>query len=388
MKIRILAENLAAAVTEAARAIAKRSSLPQGDCVLLETVGGRLRVTGTDLETAISVYSGAQIETEGKALVKPGMLARMLATFDGSAISIEPDGKHGLALSSDGRSFKLAGLDPEDYPPTPETPDHVADIDPLSLRRALVRVLDCVSTDGPRIMLQAVNFAMHNGTLTLAGADGFRLGVVDTGLTVGPSFPEMNVPAKTCQELLRLLPKKAKDANASDSVQLYADATANPSKLRFNLKRQEVTTMLVQGTFPNYDQLIPTTCDTSVKVDTKALRRELRAASVLASQGLGIVRFIIGPGNTLTVAARAEEEGEFEATIPAETEGEGKIAFNCVSVDSFLKTVGTEAVELRMTTQTAPGLFLPINRIGGNDSEVWRADESYKWVCMPMFVQW
>ena len=376
MKLRILSENLIAAVTEAARAIAKRGHLPQAECVLLETIAGRLRVTGTDLETAITVYSGAQVEEEGRALIKPGLLARMLGTFDGSAIDIEPDGKHGLALSSDGRSFKLAGLDPEDYPPTPETPEHIADVDPLTLRRALVRVLDCVSTDEVRPILASVNFAEHGGTLTLAAADGFRLGVADIGLTVDPSFPEMNVPAKTCRELLRLLPKKAKDTDAGDLVQLYADAAASPSKLRFNLKRQEVTTMLVQGTFPNYDQLIPTTFDVSVKVDTKALRRELQAASVLASQGSGIVRFLIGPGGELTIAARAEEEGEFSATIPAQAEGEGKIAFNWAYVDDFLKTVGTDAVELRMTGPSAPGLFLPVG------------EEDYQWLCMPMFVNW
>ncbi|KKL05812.1 hypothetical protein LCGC14_2602240, partial [marine sediment metagenome] len=118
------------------------------------------------------------------------------------------------------------------------------------------------------------------------------------------------------------------------------------------------------------------THDASVKVDTKTLRRELQAASILAIQGSGIVRFAIGPGDTLTIAARAEEEGEFEATIPAKVEGKGKIAFNWAYIDDFLKTVGTEAVELRMTTQTAPGLFLPVG------------EEGYKWVCMPMFVQW
>ncbi len=376
MKLRILSENLTAAVTEAARATAKRRHLPQAENVLLETVEGRLRVTGTDLETAIAVYSGAQVEEEGRALVKPGMLARMLATFDGSAIDIEPDGKHGLALSSDGRAFKLAGMDPEDYPPTPETPKHLTDIDPLTLRRALVRVLDCVSTDGVRIILQAVNFAIHNGTLTLVGTDGFRLGVVDTGWTVLPSFPEMNVSAKTCRELLRLLPKKAKDVDAGDPVQLYVDVTTNPSKLRFNLKRQEVTTILTQGTFPNYDALIPKTHDASVKVDTKTLRRELQAASVLAIQGSGIVRFAIGPGDTLTVLARAEEEGEFEATIPAKVAGEGRVAFNYSYVDDFLKTVGTDAVELRITSPSSIATWRPVD------------DESYLQVIMPMFVQW
>ncbi len=378
MKIRILAENLTAAVTEAARATAKRGHVPQAENVLLETVEGRLRVTGTDLETAIAVYSGAQVEEEGRALVKPGMLARMLGTFDGAAVDIEPDGKHGLALSSDGRAFKLGGMDPEDYPPVPETPDHVTDIDPLGLRRALVRVLDCAATEELRPVLTTVNFAMHNGTLTLAAADGFRLGVVDTGWTVLPSFPEMNVPAGALHQLLRLLPKKAKDADAGEPVRLYVRNTDNgtPTQLRFALRRQDVTTMLVQGTFPNYRQLIPTGWDTSVKVDAKALRRELQAAAVLAAESSGIVRFTIGPGDELTVAARAEEEGTFEAMIPAKVEGGGKIAFDYRWVDDFLKTVGTDAVELRITDPARPGLFLPVG------------EEGYQFVCVPMFVQW
>ena len=302
----------------------------------------------------------------------------MLGTFDGAAIDIEPDGKHGLALSSDGRAFKLAGMDPEDYPSVPETPDHVADIDPLGLRRALVRVLDCAATEELRPVLTTVNFAMHNGTLTLAAADGFRLGVVDTGWTVLPSFPEMNVPARTLRELLRLLPKKAKDADASDPVQLHVKRRDDgvPIQLRFALKRQDVTTMLGQGTFPNYTQLIPATHEASVTVDTQALRRELQAASVLASQESGIVRFLIGPGDELTIAARADKEGEFSATIPAKVEGGGKIAFDYRWVDAFLKTVGTDAVELRITSPSSPGLFLPVD------------EEGYQFVCMPMFVRW
>jgi DNA polymerase-3 subunit beta len=388
MKVKILSENLTTAITEASHAIAKRPHFPQAECVLLETVDGRLRVTGTDLETAISVYSGAQVIEEGKALIKAGMLARMLPSFDGSAVDIELDGKHGLALSSGGRTFKLAGMDPADYPPIPETPDHVADIGPLALRGALERVLGCAATDTNRPTLCAVNFAVRDGELVLAGADGFRLGVHEVDTDWGQAgvaarsdqFPEMNVPAKTCQELMRLLPKltRGKSWEDAETVQLYVKRTddGTPTQLRFCLKRQEVTTMLVQGTFPNYAQLIPKEHTVSVTVDTKDLRRELAAASVLASQSSGIVRFLIGPGDTLIIAARAEEEGEFEAKLPAKVEGEGKIAFSYRWVDGFLKTVGTDAVEIRMTTPSAPGLFLPVGK------------GDYSQTIMPMFVEW
>ena len=385
MEVRILSENLAKAVNEAGRAIAKRGySLPSAQCVLLETVQGRLRVTGTDLETAISVYSGAQVETEGKALIPAAMLGRILATFTGTAngaITLTPDGKHGLSLVSDGRTFKLAGQDPDDYPPVPDTPTEAFKVDGMDLRRALGRVLDAVATSDERPILQAVNFQEDkDGRLQLAVADGFRLAVhtVETdwgqagAATRSDQFPEMNVPARTLREVYRLLPRKPQHF---EDVFVRTDPAL--SHVRFLLKSQEVTAMLVQGTFPNYTQLIPTDWNVRAQVGTEDLRRELAAASVLASQDSGIVRFTLGPADQLTLAARAEEEGEFEAVLPAKVEGgEGKIAFNVRYVDDFLSKVGTDAVELCTTTQTAPGVFRPVG------------EDGYLQVIMPAFVQW
>ena len=384
MKVRILSDNLTGAVIEAARAIAKRPSLPQAESVLLETIEGRLRVTGSDLETAISVFAGCMVEQEGKALIKAGTLSRALATFPACAIDLNLDGNT-LALSSNGRAFNLDGLDPQDYPPVPDASDPIANIDPVSLRRALGRILDCAATDDQRPVLQAINLSESLapngdslGRLRLAAADGFRLGVheVDTDWQrpLADPFPEMNVPVRTLRELHRLLPKP-KDADGPVQVYVGKRADGEPTHVRFALKSQDVTAMLVQGTFPNYSQLIPTGWDTSVKVGTKELRRELQAASVLAAIGNGIVRFTVGP-DTLTLAARDEGTGEFASTIPAKTEGDGKIAFDYRYVDAFLKTVDTEAVELRFASPSAPGVLVPVD------------DGDYQRVIMPMFVNW
>ncbi len=370
MKVRVLPENLTRAVIEAGRMASSRTTLPQVKCVLLETYEGRLRVTGTDLETAIRVYSGAQVEEEGSALVPAAMLGKMLNTFDDSeAITLTRGGGNGLTLTTESRTLKVDGQDPEDYPPVPDTPTEAFKVDGLQLRQALTQILDAAATDTRLPVLQGIHFGERDGQLVLAAADGFRLSVHRLEC-VGP-VPEMLVPAGALRELLRLLPKP-KDRE-DDPVQVFTDGG---SHARFVLKRQEVVTMLVQGTFPNYEQLIPTNCEASAQVDTKALRRELAAASVLASQGSGIVRFLIGPGDVLTVTARAEEEGTFEAALPAKTTGKGKIAFNARYVGDFLKTVGSEAVELRMTTPSAPGLWLPVG------------EDGYSQTIMPMFVQW
>ncbi len=370
MKVRVLPENLTRAVIEAGRMAPSRTTLPQAKCVLLETYEGRLRVTGTDLETAIRVYSGAQVEEEGSALVPAAMLGKMLNTFpDDSAITLEGIDKHTLKLTADGRTFKMDGQDPADYPPIPDTSTLAFKLDGLQLRQALTRILPAAATDTRRPVLQAIHFGERDGQLTLAAADGFRLAVHE--LPHEGAVPEMLVPAQTLRELLRLLPKPKDNVDAT--VRVFADGGNNA---RFELHSREVVTMLVQGTLPNYEQLIPSTCEALVRVDTKTLRRELAAASVVASQGSGIVRFQIGPGDVLTVTAKAEEEGTFEATIPAKTTGREKIAFNAHYVADFLKTVGSEAVELRTTTPSAPGLWLPVG------------EDGYSQTIMPMFVEW
>ena len=370
MKVRVLPENLTNAVIEAGRAAPSRPSLPQLGSVLLETYEGRLRVTGSDLEMAIRVYSGAQVEEEGSALVPAAMLGKMLNTFpDDSAITLEGIDKHTLKLTADGRTFTVKGQDPADYPPISDTPTLAFKLDGLQLRQALTRILPAAATDTRHPALQAIHFGERDGQLTLAAVDGFRLAVHD--LPHEGAVPEMLVPAQTLRELLRLLPKP-KD-NVEATVRVFADGGNNA---RFELHSREVVTMLVQGTFPNYQQLIPVGYDGAAQVDTKELRRALAAALILASQGSGIVRFLVGPGDTLTVQARVEEEGEFEAVLPAVMRGPGKVAHNAHYIDDFLKTVGTEAVELRMTTPTAPALWLPVG------------EDGYSQTIMPMIVQW
>ena len=146
----------------------------------------------------------------------------------------------------------------------------------------------------------------------------------------------------------------------------------------------EVVSQLIQGTFPNYAQLIPQSYQTRVIVDLQQFLRATRTASIFARDGSGIVRIqATGDGNDtgrLSISSRAEELGENKGEIDATVEGdESKIAFNSKYLSDVLDVLGNGEVALETTTSSSPGVIRPVANEPGVD---------YIHVVMPMFVQW
>jgi DNA polymerase-3 subunit beta len=218
--------------------------------------------------------------------------------------------------------------------------------------------------------------------LTFASADGFRLAVADLTLPAAPAEAiEIVIPARALRELSRLV------ADANEPVEMRI----NPgrTKVKFALTDLELVAQLIQGTFPNYSQLIPADYTTRVVVPVEEFKREARIAAIFARDGSGIIRLQIEPGK-LTVSARADEvgnnQGEIEAEVErkdelkmeGETGGEtSKIAFNSRYLQDVLNALGgVEKVALEITTPSSQGVFRPL------------AEDDYVHVVMPMFVQW
>jgi DNA polymerase-3 subunit beta len=143
-----------------------------------------------------------------------------------------------------------------------------------------------------------------------------------------------------------------------------------------------MVSQLIQGTFPNYNQLIPQSYVTKAVVDISAFSRATKTASIFARDGSGIVRLVITPGEELspgrvTVSARAEEVGDNVGEIDAIVDGEAtKIALNSKYLIDVLAILEEEQVALETTSPSSPGVFRPVGT------------ENYIYVVMPMFVQW
>ena len=376
MKVSCSQEDLSKGLAVVGRAVATRAVLPITNNVLIATEGSRLRLAATNLEIAISCWIPATIEKEGTVTIP----ARLVTDFVNSL----PSGQQiAMALSPRSRSVELrcarheahiSGLDPADFPAIPKITDGMnVKVKPGDLRLAINQVGFAAASEESRPVLTGVHAEFEGEQLTLAAADGFRLAVRKVALAkVVDTKMAIIIPSRSLTELNRLISEQEEP--------LELTVNSQKSQVLFRLRNVEMVSQLIQGTFPNYSQLIPKSYSTRAVIKLSEFLRATKSASIFARDGSGIVRLQIMPKDgkgKIAISARAEEIGDNLGEVDATVEGEeAKIAFNSKYLMDVLGVIAKEEVALETTTSSSPGVIRPVG------------DESYIHVVMPMFVQW
>ncbi len=375
MKVSCSQEDLSKGLAVVGRAVATRAVLPITNNVLIATEGSQLRLSATNLEIAISCWIPGTIEKEGTVTIP----ARLVTDFVNSL----PSGRIDMALSPRSRSLELrcarheahiSGLDPADFPAIPKITDGInVQVKPGDLRLAINQVAFAAASEESRPVLTGVHAEFEGNQLTLAAADGFRLAVRKVSLAkVVDTKIAIIIPARSLAELNRLI--------SDQEEPLELTVNSQKSQVLFRLRNVEMVSQLIQGTFPNYSQLIPKSYNTRAVIKLAEFLRVTKSASIFARDGSGIVRLQIMPRDgkgKIAISARAEEIGDNIGEVDATVQGEeAKIAFNSKYLMDVLGVISKEEVALETTTSSSPGVIRPVG------------DESYIHVVMPMFVQW
>jgi len=377
MRLTCLQENLNRGLSVVGRAVATRTTLPITNNVLLATDQSRLKLAATNLEMAISCWIGAKVEEEGAITVPARLLIEFINSLPNDKVDISlPSQTKTLELKCARFEARISGIDAKDFPPIPKVEQGITTkVEVEALHRGITQVVFAAATEESRPVLTGIDAEFDGDVLTLAAADGFRLAVYKLSLAIPVSQKtKVIIPARTLAELNRLM------ADQEEAVEI----TVNPNKSQalFRLKNIELVSQLVQGTFPNYAQLIPQSYNTRVVVDVAAFLRAAKTASIFARDGSGIVRLVIVPGGELTpgkmtISARSEEIGDDVGEIDAIVEGEeAKIAFNGKYLIDVLSVLRETQVALETTNPSSPGVIRPVGV------------DNYIHVVMPMFVQW
>jgi DNA polymerase III subunit beta len=378
MKVSALQDNFSKGLSVVGRAVPARSTLPQASHVKIETDEGRLKLVATDLMIATTCWIGAQVEEEGAVTVPARLLTDFVTSLPNEKIELNvPERGRQLHITCARNEATMAGMDAADFPPVPSVGDGLSlTLEPRTLRKAISQVQFAAAADDTRPVLTGVHTLAEGRELTLAAADGFRLAVETLQLKQDvPERVEIIVPARALREIERLI--------TDDSEEIEMAINGGRSQVLFKLPDVEVVATLIQGTFPNYGQLIPQSYATRTTIDMRQFLQETRIAAIFARDGAGIVRIQLEPGEgdnagKMTVSARAEEIGEHRGDIDVKVEGEAsKIAFNSRYLQDVLQALDdVSEVALETTSPSSPGVIRPI----GNDR--------YVHVVMPMFVQW
>lgn len=380
MKISCLQENLARGLATVGRAVATRSTLPVLSNILLQSDEGRLRLAATNLEIGVNCWVGARIEEEGSITVPARLLIEFVNSLPPGQIDMElSERTQTLNLKCARYEANIKGIDASEFPEVP-TAENIAGQSPTRLhleaeafRQMIDQAVFAAATDESRPILTGVLAQFHQGGLTLAAADGFRLAV--TTADVGVDLDETSrviIPARALAELSRI------SADEEEKIELLI--TPGRNQVLFHLANTDLVSQLIEGNFPDYNQIVPKGHTTRTIVATADLLKAVKVAFLFARDAANIIRFNIVPGSELTpgqmiVTATSAELGDNVSEIDASIDGdEIEVAFNARYMIDALSVLGTPELALETSSPSSPGVIRPV---GGND---------FLCVIMPMHI--
>lgn len=367
MRLSCVQENLAKGLAAVGRAVATRSTLPVLGNVLIETDQGRLKLAATNLEIGVTCWVGAMIESDGSLTIPGKLLGDLVSSLSADRRINLATKSNSLHVTVEGGSFdaNLRGIPSEEFPMIPQVTGQPGWVmAPRELQDGLSQVAFAAASDDTRPILAGVQFAFRGGSLHLAAADGFRLAVreVEVAQATGGDL-DLVVPARAVQELTRLL------GDQEESVEVTV--TPNRNQVLFHLSTTDLVSRLIEGTFPNVQQIIPTRFSTKVILPTKEFQNASKVASLISRDANNIVKLSIdgertrgpeGSPGSVIVAAQGDV-GEVENEVSAVVEGDQSqltIAFNGKFLQEVLSAITTSQVSLELNSPASPGVIRPV----------------------------
>jgi DNA polymerase-3 subunit beta len=376
VKVSCLQENLAKGLSIVGRAVASRSTLPVLSNVMLATDNGRLKLSATNLELGINCWVGAKVEEEGATTVPARLLTDFVNSLPSERIDLE------LVVRTQTLNARCArfeanvkGIDAQEFPIIPAADDGESAIrlDPGDLRQMIDQVVFAAATDESRPILTGVLARFEGDRLTLAAADGFRLSVRSAPLGQAVDQPiEVIIPARALGELARI------SADQEDRVEVIITPARN--QILFHLNDVDLVSQLIEGKFPDYNQIIPSGHTTRTVLESSGFLKAARVSHLFARDAANIVRVEVAPGDELmpghiTLAATSAELGDNVGQMDAHIEGDPvEIAFNAKYLIDVLSVIDSAQVALETSTASSPGVLRPIG------------DDDYIHVIMPMHL--
>jgi len=375
MRVTVLQENLAHGLSTVSRAVSTRSTLPVLSNVLIATDEGRLRLSATNLELGITCWIGAKVQEEGSTTVPARTFTELVSTLTDKQVDISLNVRtQTLNVRCGASNTDLKCIDSQEFPPMP-VPDleggtqlNVADF-----KEMIQQVAFAASTDEARPILTGVQISAQGNRLTLSAADGFRLSIrhADLSAPVSRGFSAV-IPARALVELARI------SADGDQAITMVMPP--GRGQVIFRTKDSELVSQLIEGSFPDLEQLIPQRNNTRAVLSTTSFLKACKQAEIFAREGSHIARINIQAGEPMQpgqveITGQSEETGYNQTVVDATIDGQPQlIAFNVKFLREVLDVIHSPNVALETTADTSPGVIRPVG------------EENFVHVIMPMHL--
>lgn len=360
MKLTCLQENLSRGLNIVGKAVSTRSTLPVLGNVLLATDQSRLKLAATNLELGINCWIGARIEEKGAITIPARTLVDMVNAFTAEKVSMELNVRSKSLRLTCGRSeANIKGIDAEEFPLIPESEPDGVEIPSGVFGEMITRTAFAAATDESRPILTGVLVKFEGEQVTMAAADGFRLSVAYSRLGSPVDEPfTLIIPANSLKELNRI--------SGHQEQPIRLTLPAGRGQVIFHMKDVDLVSQLIDGAFPDYDQIIPTSHTTRTVVATTEMLAACKTADIIAREAAHTARIRILPDDDLTpghmvVAALSAETGDNETEIDALVDGDPvEVAFNVRYLNEVLSVIDAPQVAVETVSESSPGVIRPV----------------------------
>jgi len=364
MKFTITREKLHEGLGAVAASVPSKTTLPVLSNILVEATKDGLRLSGTDLDIAVSTIIPAQVDQEGATTLPARKLVEIVRELPSAAIRFTGSGEQRVQIECGRSRFKLLGLSRDEFPAFPAVKfDGAWKVAAKELQKLIGHVAFAASVEESRPILNGVLWELRSDRMRMVATNGHRLARMDVPLK-GSSQADLIVPPKALEQIRRLYkPDEEIEIARSDN------------HLGFRSAGTQVYTRLIEGPYPNYEQVIPRENDKIMTADKAALAAALRRMSIVASDQTHRIRMAFANG-TCKLSVTTPDLGEAQEEMTVAYEGDPlEIGFNAAYVLEVLKYMPTD--EVRMSFK-APERAATCEPVG------WDDPASYLSLVMPL----
>ena len=379
MKIIILKEKLKEGINVVERISSKSLNLPILNNILISTEKNFLNLTSTDLEIGIKWWSLVKIEEEGKIAIPSRILSNFVNFLPNKPIKLKVKD---LNLEVECENFQtiIKGFNPEDFPLIPKisTEENIS-IQSKIFCQSLNRIVDIASLSSIKPEISGVYFLFQKNLITIAATDSFRLGekklYLEAPLNNISKDYSLILPQRAVKEIINIFGEKEGDLKMYFSpnqvlFESFLSETPHP--------QVQLTSRLIEGEYPNYQEIIPKKCDTQITLTTNEFINQIKLASLFSGK-INEIKLKINPEkNQLNLFSQNPDIGEHQSLLKGEVRGKPcEISFNHrFLLDGLLSIVATQEkgseVILELTGSDKPGVLKA------------KGDDSYLYLVMPI----
>lgn len=364
MRFTITREKLQEGLSAVTPSIPAKTTLPVLANLLLETTERGIRLSGTDLDIAVSTEVVADVDGQGAITVPAKKFAEIARELPSAPVRISASGEQRVTLECGKTRFRLLGLPKDEFPSFPSVRFSESwRVRSGDLQKLISHTAFAASTEESRPILNGVLWEMRPGHMRMVATNGHRLAKIELPIeSAGAPSADLIVPPKALEQIRRLFP-------AEEDLEI----ARGDNHLGFRSPFTAVYTRLIEGPYPNYEQVIPRDNERVAIADRNALFQALKRMSIIASDQTHRIRLAFNAA-MVKFSVQTPDLGEAQDELAVSYEGDPlEIGFNASYLLEILRYMPTD--EVRMTFK-APERAATVEPVGWNDSA--------KYLCLVM----